>query len=119
MYAETISNKSTEGEYEGDLLGYFTITHYCICSKCCGKTPDNPAYGITASGTEATPGRTIATDTSVVPLNTKVKINGHIYTAEDTGSAIVGNKIDICVASHEEGIQLGVLYDVPVYIVED
>ena len=30
-----------------------TITAYCICKKCCGKDPDHPAYGITASGREA------------------------------------------------------------------
>ena len=102
-------------------LGYFTITHYCICYKCCGKTPDHPAYGITASGTKATPGRSIAVDTSIVPFGTKVKISGYDgeYIAEDTGSSIVGHKIDICVDSHEKCLQLGILYDVPVYVLEE
>ena len=34
----------------------FKVTAYCSCAKCCGKT-----NGITASGTKATAGRTVAT----------------------------------------------------------
>lgn len=76
-------------------LGEFEITHYCGCVECCGKTD-----GITASGTQATEGRTIAVDTDVIPIGTTVIIDGHEYTAEDTGGAIDGNKIDIFMNSH-------------------
>lgn len=31
-------------------------TAYCLCKKCCGKNPDHPAYGVTASGYRITPG---------------------------------------------------------------
>ena len=37
------------------VLDHVTVSHYCICEKCCGKSPDHPAYGITASGVKATP----------------------------------------------------------------
>ncbi|HEY9060487.1 MAG TPA: 3D domain-containing protein [Pseudobacteroides sp.] len=78
-------------------------TAYDLSVKSCGKSPSHPAYGITKTGTRATIGRTIAVDPSIIPLRSKVYIsfpeayknlNG-IYIAEDTGSKIKGNKIDI------------------------
>jgi len=83
-------------------LGEFTITHYCACSRCCGKSD-----GVTATGTQATAGRTIAVDPKVIPLGTEVIIDGQSYIAEDTGEAIKGNKIDIFCESHEEAINRG------------
>lgn len=83
-------------------LGEFTITHYCACSRCCGKSD-----GVTATGTQATEGRTIAVDPKVIPLGTEVIIDGQSYIAEDTGRAIKGNKIDIYVDSHQEAISRG------------
>ncbi len=87
-------------------LGSFRITHYCNCFLCCGSWAGGP----TASGTMPTPGRTIAVDPSVIPLGTRVIINGQIYTAEDTGGAIKGNKIDVFVANHALTTQYGVYY---------
>ncbi len=84
-------------------LGEYTITHYCACSKCCGEW----ANGITATGTVATQGRTIAVDPEIIPYGTKVMIDGHEYVAEDTGGAIRGNKIDIYVADHQEALSRG------------
>ena len=94
----------------GDFQGYFTLTYYCACQKCCGKT-----NGITAWGTKATAGRTIATS-SKYAFGTKLVINGHTYVVEDRGGAIQGNKIDVYVDSHSEALKLGVKRDVPVYI---
>lgn len=84
-------------------IGKFTISYYCPCEKCCGKS-----NGITASGTRAREGKTISVDPSVIPLGTEVIIDGHEYTAEDTGAGIVGNHIDMFVESHEKALQLGV-----------
>ena len=83
-------------------LGEFTITHYCACSRCCGKSD-----GVTATGTQATEGRTIAVDPEVIPYGTKVLIDGHEYIAEDCGGAIKGNRIDIYCDSHEEALSRG------------
>lgn len=87
-------------------LGIFELTAYCPCPICCGiySNMTNPT---TASGTRATQGRTIATDTSVIPFGSKVVINGKIYTAEDTGGAIKGNRIDIYFESHTEALYFG------------
>ena len=68
-------------------LGEFAITHYCACSRCCGKSD-----GVTATGTQATAGRTIAVDPKVIPLGTEVIIDGQSYIAEDTGGAIKGQQ---------------------------
>ena len=80
-----------------------TATAYCPCEKCCGKWSD----GITASGTTATEGRTVAVDKNLIPLGTEIIINGKTYIAEDTGSAILGNKIDIYFDSHSSALEWG------------
>ena len=84
-----------------------TITHYDCCVSCCGK--DN---GITASGVQATPGVTVAVDPDVIPLGSDVLVDYgdgeiHYYRADDTGGAVKGNHIDLCVGSHEEALMLG------------
>lgn len=83
-------------------LGNFTAYAYDACYSCCGKTD-----GITATGTTATAGRTIAVDPAIIPLGSEVIVNGYTYIAEDTGKAIKGNKLDIFMASHEEASQWG------------
>lgn len=88
----------------------YKITAYCPCAKCCGKT-----NGITAIGTHATAGRTVAAS-SKFAFGTKLNINGHTYTVEDRGGAITGNKIDIFVNSHAEALAWGVRY-LPVSVV--
>ena len=82
----------------------YKITAYCPCAKCCGKTT-----GRTAAGTKATAGRTVAAS-SQFAFGTQLNIGGHIYTVEDRGGAIKGNKIDIFVNSHAEALQWGVRY---------
>lgn len=79
-----------------------TATAYCPCVKCCGKSD-----GITATGTKATAGRTIAADPSVFPYGTKMIIYGQEYTVEDCGGAIKGNRIDIYFATHQEALNFG------------
>lgn len=86
-------------------LGNFIATAYTIDT--CGKTPSHPAYGITATGHKAIPGRTIAVDPSVIPLGTLVLINGIEYIADDTGRAIKGNRVDICMESISEANNFG------------
>ena len=94
---EQTNNSSSNGSY----LGNYKITHYCACNKCSSGT------GITASGTQATVGRTVACNS--LSFGTKVIINGNTYTIEDTGG-MNGNTIDIFVSSHEECLQKGVYY---------
>ena len=83
--------------------GVFSTTAYCKCEKCCGAWTDSP----TKSGTIPQEGRTIAVDPDVIPLGTQVLIDGQIYTAEDTGSAVKGNVIDIYFNNHKETEEYG------------
>ena len=85
-----------------------TVTHYCTCAKCCGKSD-----GITASGRRATPGVSVAVDPSIIPLGSTVIADYgdgvlHYYRADDTGGAVKGRHIDLCLNSHEAAIQAGV-----------
>lgn len=93
-------------------LGTFRISHYCPCSICNGAYTGKP----TALGTTLTPYRTIAVDPRVIPLGSHVIINGNEYIAEDTGGAIKGQRIDLCVATHSEATAKGVIYT-DVYLV--
>lgn len=89
------------------------VSHYCICEICCGKSPDHPAYGVTASGVQAVPGVSVAVDPAVIPLGSDVLVDygdGVIcyYKADDTGYAVTGNHIDLCMGSHEAAVQAGI-----------
>lgn len=89
-------------------LGSFSVTHYCTCSACCGKSD-----GVTASGRAAVPYYTIAVDPSVIPLGTVCYLDYgdgvlHECRADDTGGAVVGHKLDLCVGDHETALQYGI-----------
>lgn len=88
-------------------MGAFKITAYCNCRKCCGK---NAVHGLTRTGTVPQENHTISVDPRVIPLGSKVMINGQIYIAEDTGSAIKGNIIDMYFESHQTALEYGVKY---------
>ena len=84
----------------GESLGEVVATAYCPCSICCGPY----ANGITASGKKARARHTIAVDAynPIVPMGTKVIIEGVTYTVEDTGNLNVHNTdFDIFYATHE------------------
>lgn len=91
------------------------VTAYCSCIKCCGVwSKDHPSrQGTdyeqhTTSGTIPVAGRTVAVDPDIIPLGSKILIDGHEYIAEDTGSGVKGNHIDIYFDSHEEALEWGV-----------
>lgn len=83
--------------------GSFYITNYDACVQCCGNT-----LGITASGASCSNSplaHTVAVDTSVIPFGTRFMIptigGETIYIAQDRGSAVIGNHIDIYQLTHE------------------
>ena len=112
VYAKGTHSKTKSGTLLNNFeyVGSFTLTAYCNCAKCCGRSGQK-----TASGTTPKEGRTIAVDPKVIPLGTKVKIDGETYIAEDTGGAIKHNKIDIFFNSHQEALDFGVKKNVEVY----
>ena len=99
-------------------------TAYDLSYVSCGKNPGDPAYGITYSGTHARPG-VIAVDPKVIPLGSKVYVESldgtsdyGFASAEDTGSAIKGNKIDLFIGDNRAALRYG-RRNVKVYIIED
>lgn len=61
----------------------------------------------------------ISVDPSVIPLGTRVYIPGYgEAVADDTGSAIIGNRIDIAFDTHAEAIKFG-RQSIEIYILDD
>lgn len=85
--------------------GEYTIVAYCVeqYPHICGGNPT------TASGSPVIPGVTVAADPAVLPLGTRVYIDGiGERVVQDTGGAIQGNEIDLAVESHAEALAWGV-----------
>ena len=101
-------------------LGEYTLTAYCPCTRCCGKW----ASGYTSTGTLATEGRTIAVDPKVIPYGSHVRLiwpdgTQHSYIAEDCGSGVTGNRIDVFFTDHETARIFGVQSAMAYLIKED
>lgn len=82
--------------------GSFSCTAYCTeeYAHICGE-----GHGITSSGAKVQPGVTVAADTSILPYGTVVYIEGvGLRVVQDTGSAVVGNKLDVAVNTHAEAL---------------
>lgn len=103
-----VITESPTTEVELVSLGTFTVTHYCSCENCCGKSD-----GITASGVVATENHTVAAS-SDIPFGTVLVVNGIEYVVEDRGGAITDKRIDIYCATHQEALEKGV-YQVEVF----
>lgn len=102
---EYFSDLVPEGAKDiGESLGLFTVTYYCACEVCCGWWSGGP----TASGAYPTADWTVAADPDVLPLGTRIYINGHEYCVEDTGSGVSGNHIDIYVTDHDLAVDNGI-----------
>ncbi len=123
-YRELAENNPPE-EYKQVIEA--TATAYCLCQKCCGKSPSSPGYGVTASGLKIIPGtgmKVIAVDPKVIPLGSKVYVQGlngawdyGYAVAGDTGGAIKSMKIDLYMDSHEETLSWG-RKKVNIYVVD-
>ena len=115
---ETSPEGETELEQENidmnlEYLGIYTLTAYCSCEECCGKSD-----GITASGVKARPNHTIAAP-SEFAFGTKLMINGIEYTVEDRGGAIKDKRIDVYFDSHQEAINFGKQKNIDVYRISE
>lgn len=103
--------KKAEESSKGQFLGTFKCTYYTGAADEGGN--------ITALGAPVTPWYTVAVDPRVIPLGSKIRIEGYdgIFYCADTGSAIKGSILDIAVGSKSEASNLGVQYH-KVYLVK-
>lgn len=102
FYDEVLTLKSKKYRYVGE----FRISYYCIekYPHICGS-----GTGMTASGVEATAGITVAADTSVIPMGTKIYIEGvGEREVQDRGGAIKGNRLDVAMTSHQDALRQSV-----------
>lgn len=81
---KTETRTETQMVTVGQSLGSVVTSGYCNCSICCGQWSGGP----TASGAMPQASHTIAVDASnpIVPMGTRVVMNGVEYTVEDTGN---------------------------------
>ncbi len=85
-----------------------TVTWYT--ADTCGKAPDHPAYGITASGLPVEEGVTCAVDPAVIPLFSEVYVqyaDGSIGKFQATDTGVEGAWVDIYTPDYEYAVQCG------------
>ena len=100
------------------VLRNVTLTAYTADFASTGKSKSHKYYGITASGARVKEGQTIAVDTRVIPMGYWVYIEGvGLRRAEDRGSAIKGNKIDVYVETNREARYFGRKRGHTVYVI--
>lgn len=84
----------------------------CITMEATGYEPSAKSCGPSASGYTATglPARygVVAVDPYVIPLGSHLYVEGYGYAiAADKGTAITGNRIDLCFDTYEDAINYG------------
>lgn len=109
----TPSSKDLASKVEGIEPIVKTMNASAYTASECGKSPDSPGYGRTASGAKATAWYTIAAGKGY-PMGTiiyipyfKDKPNGGWFVVQDRGGSISNNKIDIYMNTYNECISFG------------
>ena len=103
-----------EPEEEALPLAEVHVIEECVVTwytaDTCGKTPDHPAYGITASGAPVEEGVTCAVDPEVIPLGAEVRVlyaDGSVGTFRATDTGVKGKWVDIYTPDYDYAIQCG------------
>lgn len=100
------------------ILNNVKLTAYSAGADSTGKDESHPQYGQTYTGTTVTEGRTIAVDKGVIPLGWWVYIEGLGFRrAEDTGSGVKGNMIDVYFDSSSYANKFGTKQGYTVYVI--
>lgn len=97
--------------------GIFNVTFYTEWDD--GKVPEHPTFRIARNGRVPEQFKTIAVDPTVIPVGSLVympTLYNTIFIAEDTGSAIKGNRIDVYVSDVVLALSKGITPH-PVYII--
>lgn len=103
----------------GISLGSFTLTAYTAGYESTGKKPGDHDYGITSSGVPVQDGVTVAVDPRVIPIGSRLYIEGIGYRiAQDVGGAIKGKHIDVFMSDLKTARTFGVKHKMHVDLVD-
>lgn len=100
--SEALDEQDANGHHL-EYLGKFFTTYYCPCRKCNGSNAGIDGFG------DPLEWGCVAVDRKVIPMHTKLIIDGYdkVFEARDTGSGINGHDIDIFVpVSHSEALAM-------------
>lgn len=107
---EEYATESIEEESMVEDYGYVDEPQYAavMAMEATAYLPtDGDGYGITAMGIPATYG-VAAVDPSVIPLGSRLYVPGYGEAiAADTGGAIYGYRIDLCMESYDQAMSFG------------
>ncbi|WP_339304428.1 3D domain-containing protein [Paenibacillus sp. FSL L8-0435] len=110
------SSKKSNDEYD---WMYFEISAYTNGKESTGKVKGDKNYGITASGAHTKEGVTVSADPKVLPMGTKIYIEGiGERIVQDTGSAIKGKKLDLFIEDLDTALEFGRKKNIRVRIID-
>lgn len=96
---------SKNGYYVGQQISG-RYTHYCACSRCCGKSDGVTASGIKVYNGMADPHYVAC---NWLPLGSVISVNGQYYTVVDRGGSGLSRsgRIDIFAGNHQTALNKG------------
>lgn len=119
IQSKEIKNEQIPSITRGKNLGTFMITAYTDGIDSTGKQNDLN-YGVTKSGERIIPGVTVAVDPKVIPIGSRIYIEGVGYRiAQDVGGAAKGNQMNLFFANLQDAKEFGIKRDVRVEILAD
>ncbi|PAV30326.1 hypothetical protein CIL05_07600 [Virgibacillus profundi] len=103
--SNTSRNKSKSAKTTSTTKTMEVTAYTASCKGCSGIT----YKGTNVQNTKYHPSgyRIVAVDPNVVPLGTLIEVNGETYIADDIGSAIKGNRLDLLFSSKSNALQFG------------
>lgn len=112
-YVEPAYEEPAYVETGGGWSQTMRVSMYTLSYECCGKYPDHPEYGLTASGAYVQEGYTVAAGPSI-PFGTRIYIpaleylNGTgVFVVQDRGGAIGDDCIDVYVGDYSQAVNWG------------
>jgi 3D (Asp-Asp-Asp) domain-containing protein len=106
-------DKTDRGGEERGQRRVMEVTAYDLSYQSCQKYPDDPLYGVTASGERVKEWYTVAAGPEI-PFGTKIYIpyfadkpNGGIFTVQDRGGGIDNGQIDVYIKDYNECMEFG------------
>jgi 3D (Asp-Asp-Asp) domain-containing protein len=106
-YIKRHLSKPAPPSQPAEVYDIYEVTAYTAYEESTGKTPDHPAFGITASGRRVQAGVTAACPREL-PFGTWLEIEGvGKRRCDDRGGAIRGNRLDIYIPDKADALEFG------------